>query len=172
MWKQSLLKPMSRAMNSLLISPGILQAESRRVLYFTFSLCWLWAIPSQGPLRQIRILLMKEMKRGQADPEGMFRNSNCTGRQEQAGKPQLLPGALSPPLEQPMLCHSPGHGGGKERDRIAFELFYICCRVFFRGNSVGRARSGMRAGDKKQTEAMTTKKMSRAPGSQGTGNAA
>lgn len=77
---------------------------------------------------------MKETKRGQAVPEGMFRNSNSTGQKEQAGKPRLLPGA---PLEQPLLSHSSGHGAAKERDRISFKLFYICFRVFFLRNSVG-----------------------------------
>jgi len=62
---------------------------------------WLYAIPTQGPLQLIAISLMKEMKRGQPVPEGAFRNGSCTGQEEQAGKPQLLPEEFSCPPNQP-----------------------------------------------------------------------
>ena len=132
---------------------------------------WLYAIPTQGPLQLITILLTKEMKRGQPVPEGAFRNSNCTGQMEQAGKPQLLPGEFSSPPNQLTLSHSTGHSVGKKQDRISLKLFCICFRVLFLGNSVGRTMSVMKAGDKMQAEAMTTRK-TRAPGFQETGNTA
>lgn len=91
-WKQTFLKSVSRAINSLLISLRILQNSSGFFIpNFPCAAVWLWAIPSQGPLQQIRILLMKGTKCGQADPEGMFRNSNSTGRKTTAPAWSLQP---------------------------------------------------------------------------------
>lgn len=133
-----------------LISLGSLKTEYH-LGYLFYILCaamWLYAIPTQGPLQLITILLMKGMKRGQPVPEGAFRNSNCTGQKEQAGKPQLLPGEFSSPPNQLTLSHSIGHSVKKKRERISFQLFCICFRVLFLGNSVGRMMPVMKAGEK------------------------
>lgn len=159
--------------NLLLISPGSLKTEFH-LGYSFYLLCaamWLYAIPTQGPLQLITIWLTKEMKRGQPVPEGAFRNSSCTGQKEQAGKPQLLPGEFRSPPNQLTLSHSIGHSVGKKQDRISLKLLRICFRVLFLGNGVGRTTSVMKAGDKTQAEATTTKKP-RAPGFQEPGNAA
>lgn len=92
---------------------------------------WLYAIPTQGPLQLITILLMKGMKHGQPVPEGAFRNSNCTGQKEQAGKPQLLPGEFSSPPNQLTLSHSIGHSVKRNETEFNFNYFASALGCYF-----------------------------------------